>query len=398
MYFGGLNISNLNSKLYLKTKEMCPENIDKLKFKQFTERTITDFNIRNVTVKNINKMLDICTFLAIDDGDKYVYSWMSACDKLRPCTISEENYLKYPWLISKLRTPSLKTIIRDDLRHYFSHEKIRADNPDFCDTIVLEGTIGQLQSAINSGYELKSSALDNALKYGKVKFAKFILGKNVKSSINCSEIVRCGNLSCIELNHLNCCCKSEERITSCSNLLCSEAAWHGKLDILKFGFTFKKCVWNSFQSSPGLYAGIRGHIECLKYIINNCDNCSYSSHICMSVVKENQFEAFKVLYNKFKDEIDRDNGLHWFYCTQAARNGNLELLMFLCEHGFEMNGLVCLEAAEHGHFECLKYAHSHGCPLAYGLKSCVQYAEENKDFQLLSYCIEHGYSWKKIKK
>ena len=45
------------------------------------------------------------------------------------------------------------------------------------------------------------------------------------------------------------------------------------------------------------------------------------------------------------------------FCAEMARNGNMELLIFLHENGCPWDIRTCSLAAEFGHLECLKYAH-----------------------------------------
>jgi hypothetical protein len=49
-------------------------------------------------------------------------------------------------------------------------------------------------------------------------------------------------------------------------------------------------------------------------------------------------------------------------CAEAAKNGHLDILIFLHQNGCPWDEWTCRKAAENGHIECLKYAHENGCP------------------------------------
>ena len=47
------------------------------------------------------------------------------------------------------------------------------------------------------------------------------------------------------------------------------------------------------------------------------------------------------------------------YCT---KNGHLELLKWAIENGCQWNAMTCARAAENGHLEVLQWARANGCP------------------------------------
>ena len=49
-------------------------------------------------------------------------------------------------------------------------------------------------------------------------------------------------------------------------------------------------------------------------------------------------------------------------CAAAAKGGHLEVLKWLREHGCPWNASTCARAAEGGHMEVLRWARANGCP------------------------------------
>ena len=102
------------------------------------------------------------------------------------------------------------------------------------------------------------------------------------------------------------------------------------------------------------------------------------------------------------------------YCSEAARLGQLPILMYLHENNFHWDTTITACAARGGHLNCLQYAHEQGCPwnerttsyaASEGHLNCLQYAHEqgcpwnelttryaarNGHFNCLQYAYEHG--------
>jgi len=82
------------------------------------------------------------------------------------------------------------------------------------------------------------------------------------------------------------------------------------------------------------------------------------------------------------------NGCSWdhWVTANAARAGHLDCLQYLHENGCEWDRWSTSWAAEYGQLECLRYLHEHGCQwdhwatrqaAAHGHQECLQYLVEN---------------------
>lgn len=73
-------------------------------------------------------------------------------------------------------------------------------------------------------------------------------------------------------------------------------------------------------------------------------------------------------------------------CDLAAKIGDIPLMIYLCERGYEWNDRTMHQAAAGGQLECIKYMHKHNVPwnanliyfaAAWGHFECIKYAHEN---------------------
>jgi len=101
----------------------------------------------------------------------------------------------------------------------------------------------------------------------------------------------------------------------------------------------------------------------------------------------------------------------------AAETGNLQLLIYLHEQGFDWHKDTCSLASLNGNLQCLRYAHRNGCAWDNfttiraangGQVDCLQYAHENGcpwnstlymvaaangRLSCMQYAFEHGLEW-----
>ena len=90
-----------------------------------------------------------------------------------------------------------------------------------------------------------------------------------------------------------------------------------------------------------------GRFECLKFLCEVMKMTNYiHDNASLNAVKYNYFDILKYLH---KYEIAEDSDEMCFY---AAKNGNLELLKYLHENGYEYTGYECHNVAN---LECLTY-------------------------------------------
>ena len=181
-----------------------------------------------------------------------------------------------------------------------------------------------------------------------------------------------------------------------------KAAEKGHLNILEYAFSTGLLRITDNQSFDLMdKASQYGHLEILKWFYPriNRNGAGRKIEIFFSSVLGNQMHILEWIFELLEwDETqqqaakDRENnfGKESMLVAKASRHGNLSMVKFLIDKGFEymhtvvtqaasasgnlevlmyLRSLDCpwsetiyLAAAEHGHLEILKWAESHGCP------------------------------------
>ena len=114
----------------------------------------------------------------------------------------------------------------------------------------------------------------------------------------------------------------ESDLNTSFSLICSDAAYNGYLNFLKWarqnGFH-----WDVYTCAS---AAANGYLDCLKWL--------------------------------------RENGCPWneYTCTFSAANGHLDCLKWAHENGCPWNERTCSNAAAYGHLDCVLWARDNDCP------------------------------------
>lgn len=107
-------------------------------------------------------------------------------------------------------------------------------------------------------------------------------------------------------------------------------------------------------------AACRGHLECLKYIVNSeqasINNYRFESLIDMAI-RSNHFECVKYLL-PFYDPVDKIFGRNTF-CENTVRYCSFECLKYLCEYNIPV-GYAADTALEYKKYDCIEYLISLG--------------------------------------
>lgn len=85
--------------------------------------------------------------------------------------------------------------------------------------------------------------------------------------------------------------------------------------------------------------------------------------------------------------LQEDPHLAALLCDHAAANGNLIVLRWARENGYEWTDQTCSKAAEKGHLQVIQWAHAHGCP--WGEAASVALA--NGKFEILEWAASVGF-------
>ena len=80
-------------------------------------------------------------------------------------------------------------------------------------------------------------------------------------------------------------------------------------------------------------------------------------HVLFDAISANNMSAVKFLHHKIEDPSLLED-----CCSEAALNGNLEMLQFLHEHGYVWDENTTGNCIVSQSLPCLEFAHEHGCP------------------------------------
>ena len=159
---------------------------------------------------------------------------------------------------------------------------------------------------------------------------------------------------------------------------------NGYSDLLKWLISSEEVIRIANKLYTRL-AAKEGHLDILVYLYEN--GCKWDSQTCLNAVVKDHLEIIKYLRTKFCE-----NGwpLGTVLCMNAAKFGHLEVLKYLHETGCHWNDTSCMNAAEFGHLEVLQYLHENGCE--WYEDTCVN-ATKNGHLEVLKYLHENGCFW-----
>lgn len=128
-------------------------------------------------------------------------------------------------------------------------------------------------------------------------------------------------------------------------------------------------------------------IRVLQYIVDS--GCVVDEAEECAAAYAGNLDCLKFVYDTYRrDQLDLPKGPK--LCGVAAAKGNLEVLKFAHENGYEFDVWTCAEAAANGHLSCLKFAHETGCP--WDVKT-MHGAAVKGHLDCLAYACERGCSW-----
>jgi len=159
---------------------------------------------------------------------------------------------------------------------------------------------------------------------------------------------------------------------------CFEAAQGGHTACLKLLHR----AGHRFDEEALRISVIRGHVDCVDYMLSKgcrqerrdfeiCDGPPTPAHfVCVEKViaagfRPNDFGDESAVKNGHLDCLCLFGGESWWdeeVCAMAARRGNVQMLRYLHENGWDWDGNTCAGAAGSGHRDCLVYALTNGCP------------------------------------
>ena len=168
------------------------------------------------------------------------------------------------------------------------------------------------------------------------------------------------------------------------NKLCNETGFmYFYCSVMKNLELLKNLLHFNFRHSiyVSYGAAFNGDLEVLKWARENGYN--WDSWTCCSAAQNGHLEVLKWA---------RENGCDWnsSTCAWAAENGHLEILKWARENGCNWNSSTCSNAAENGHLEVLKWARENGCK--WDSNTC-SWAAQNGHLEVLKWARENGCKW-----
>lgn len=125
-------------------------------------------------------------------------------------------------------------------------------------------------------------------------------------------------------------------------------------------------------------AAEHGHLTCLRYLQEQ-KKLLITESTFHAAVQGGSLECFKYLATRVPIKFE-------WVCTQAAKHGHLNILIYAHENDFPWNANTCAMAAKHGHLACLMYAYEHDCSwneytcqnaIKFQHLDCLEYALDN---------------------
>ena len=159
-----------------------------------------------------------------------------------------------------------------------------------------------------------------------------------------------------------------------------------KLELLKWAREEKKCEWDEWTISS---AAERGNLEMVKYCVAN--ECPINTLACANAALEGHLEILKYLCEEVKAP--------WTSGTAAfaALGGHLHILEYLVERKYDQFDVdACRGAAMEGQLDCLKYLRENA-KAPWDLMA-VYFAHENNPPECLQYLLDNNcplpYGWR----
>lgn len=153
----------------------------------------------------------------------------------------------------------------------------------------------------------------------------------------CISAARHGHLNCLIFAH-------EHEPERWSKSTCTAAATNGHMECLKYAHDHG-CPWDHSACSS---AARSGHLDILRYLHEH--GCSWDKHTIIQAMKYNQLPClqYAIAQKCYKSGHDK-------LCTMAAKEGSLESLRYLCEHGHICDDSTMIAAVEGEHADCIAY-------------------------------------------
>lgn len=164
------------------------------------------------------------------------------------------------------------------------------------------------------------------------------------------------------------------------NIYCY-AAHYGQLECIKW-LNAAKYPWSE---NTLLHAEFYGDLKCFKYVFENMPKEIYNHNVCATAASRGHIECLKwAIENGLKCSVAAS--------AYAAQNGHLECLKYLHTNGIKIHSQICEYAAYNKTAECLCWAHKNGYEM---FSEVYSIAERHGNLECIRYAYENGVVWRK---
>lgn len=128
-------------------------------------------------------------------------------------------------------------------------------------------------------------------------------------------------------------------------------------------------------------------VECMEYIMSKYNFVPSIETVNIAAMNRN---LTMVTYLREQHNPNRNCDWDADVAYYAAKNGDIDMLIYAHENGCKWSTNTTATAASYGSLACLEYAHKHGCP--WDENTCSSAAEAD-NLDCLKYAHENGCPW-----
>jgi len=386
----------------MKVKDLNSENIkwnlirkNIPKKLNISQETFDDFNNRNITPRNINRIIKLCVYIEMDNLEQFIL------DNSLP---TDDNYIisdEYKELIKLPNFMGSDSYSENKNSYYIRTHNYKPKYYDLCVRAVEKDMLQWLKwgtannygwfngsiinhliniSAINNSsktliylnntfigdYKLDSMSIRYAAGYGHLKILQYLVKNNFQYDWKaCKYAVESGNIECLKFLHKSG-CKLNEHIST-------HAIKYGDLECLKYLYN-NNCpfVYNSI-----ILAVRYEKLNILKYILSK--NLFIDKDLAAQILFDNNKKDFENNYL---------NPMLILSCKESIQVGNLECLKEIYEN-YNVNLAISSSILQNTrNIKLLQYLHKNNLikddDLSYVLSSSC-----SKDFEFIIYFVDN---------
>lgn len=168
-----------------------------------------------------------------------------------------------------------------------------------------------------------------------------------------------------------------------------EAILIGNLDVLKFLVSWEKINVTEMERALAFKFSVGcGRMDCLQFLFTR--GVVVHSNVINNAARNGQLHILKFLCQKYS------KGYKVLTCESASEGGHIKCLQYLHSKGATFNGRCFVEAARGGHLDCIRYLYENDCTWEIGGQGRADYimrVAANNSFECFQYLNENQCPW-----